>query len=448
VSALRQPVMVAAMSEQPSFEISVYQNKYLPEGHRVMDAVISVSTADGGARGEPALTAAQVIMIDCSGSMGGEKIAEAKRATTAAVDLLRDGVAFAVVAGTTHARMVYPAHHRMALAAPTTKDEARAAIRQLLADGGTAIGSWLELANTLLAGQAAQVKHAILLTDGHNLHQQPHELDATLERCRSRFVCDSRGVGKDWSAKPLRAIADALHGSAGGLPDARALSQEFRAMTDAFMSISVANVALRVWHPRGARIRFLGEVYPHSVDITDRRLAVTEKVGDYPIGSWGAEIKDYHLSVELPPGDTLFEEVLCALVSIIADEQELAKGLVRAIWTDDVALSTKVNEGVAHYTGQIELDHAIQQGLDARQAGRVVEATARLGRAVQLAAESQRHDTLKLLDKVVDVVDASTAKVRLRAGIEQVDAEMAALSTRKTVPWRKARVGSQRENPS
>lgn len=424
------------MSEQPGFKISVYQNRYLPEGHRVMDAVISVSAA--GMLHEPP-TAAQVIMIDCSSSMGGEKIAEAKRATTAAVDLLRDGVAFAVVAGTTHARMVYPVHHRMALASPETKDEARTAIRQLLANGGTAIGTWLELANTLLAGQTAQVKHAILLTDGHNVHQQPHELDATLEYCRGRFVCDSRGVGKDWSAKTLRAIADALHGSAEGLPDARALSAEFRAMTEAFMKTSIANVALRVWHPRGTRIRFLGEAYPHVVDMTDRRVEITEKIGDYPIGSWGAETKDYHLSVELPPGNKLFEEVLCAHVSIVAGEQPLAEGLILAIWTDDVALSTKANEGVAHYTGQIELDHAIQQGLDARQAGRVEEATARLGRAAQLAAESQRHDTLKLLDKVVDVVDPSTAKVKLRPSIEQVDAEMAALSSRKTLPWRKDR---------
>src|SRR5215470_6340599 len=428
--------MVAAMSEQLGFKIGVYQNRYLPEGNRVMDAVISVSTT-GGAHLGPAPTAAQVIMIDCSSSMGGEKIAEAKRATTAAVDLLRDVVGFAVVAGTTSAQMVYPVQHRMALASPATKDEARAAIRQLLANGGTAIGAWLDLANTLLAGQTAQVKHAILLTDGHNVHQQPHELDATLERCRDRFVCDSRGVGKDWSAKTLRAIADALHGSAEGLPDARALAAEFRTMTEAFMNTSVAKVALRVWHPRNARIRFLREVYPHAVDMTDRRVTVTEKVGDYPLGSWGAETKDYHLSVELPPGNKLFEEVLCAHVSIVTGEQQHAEGLVRAIWTDDVALSTKVNEGVEHYTGQIELDHAIQQGLDARQAGRVEEATARLGRAVQLAAESARHDTLKLLNKVVDVVDASTAKIRLRADIEQVDAEMAALSSRKTLPWRK-----------
>src|SRR5215470_20032005 len=154
-----------------------------------MDAVISVSTANGGARREQALTAAQIIMIDCSSSMGGEKIAEAKRATTAAVDLLRDVVGFAVVAGTTSAQMVYPVQHRMALASPATKDEARAAIRQLLANGGTAIGAWLDLANTLLAGQTAQVKHAILLTDGHNVHQQPHELDTTLQRCRGGFVC-------------------------------------------------------------------------------------------------------------------------------------------------------------------------------------------------------------------------------------------------------------------
>jgi hypothetical protein len=57
-----------------------------------------------------------------------------------------------------------------------------------------------------------------------------------------------------------------------------------------------------------------------------------------------------------------------------------------ATWTDDHALSTKIHPRVAHYTGQAELAAAIQQGLAARDAGDAETATAKLGRAVQLAA--------------------------------------------------------------
>src|SRR2546421_4998913 len=135
------------MTQPLDFTIAVYHNRYLPGGHRVMDAVISVSAVGDGIVGGAGPTAAQVIMIDCSSSMGGEKITEAKRATTVAVELLRDEVAFAVVAGTTTARMVYPPNETMVPASAVTRAEARDAIRALVADGGTAIGTWLELAN-------------------------------------------------------------------------------------------------------------------------------------------------------------------------------------------------------------------------------------------------------------------------------------------------------------
>ena len=49
-------------------------------------------------------------MIDCSGSMANPptKMAAAKTATATAIDTLRDGVEFAVIAGRADATMVYP----------------------------------------------------------------------------------------------------------------------------------------------------------------------------------------------------------------------------------------------------------------------------------------------------------------------------------------------------
>lgn len=417
------------------FELHVDHNKYLPGGGRVMDAVISVS-ALGGRRGH-APTAAEVIMVDSSSSMEGQKIVEAKRAVNVAIDQLRDEVAFAVVAGTSMARMIYPPGETMVPASPVTRAEAKAAVRRLRADNGTAIGTWLELANRLLAGQEADIKHAIVLTDGHNVHQSHTDLLSTLERCRGRFTCEARGVGKGWSAEPLNAIADVLLGTADGLPDASSLTAEFKAMIEAVMGKTAANVVMRVWHPRGGRIRFVKQVFPDILPLTENGTAVSDLVTDFPTGSWGGETRDYHLSVELPPGKKLGEEVLAAHVQVLVDNQVVADGLVPASWTDDAALSTKINPRVAHYTGQQELNTVTQEGLAALTAGRKEEATAKLGRAVQLAAESDHQDALRGLSKVVDVVDARTAQVRLRDDMEDVYAEMASVRSRKTVPWRK-----------
>lgn len=66
------------------------------------------------------------------------------------------------------------------------------------------------------------------------------------------------------------------------------------------------------------------------------------------------------------------------------------------------------------HSASMVLAEAIQEGLDARRAGDVRTATARLGRAVALAAESGNAETSALLEKVVEVGDPTTGRVRLR----------------------------------
>ncbi len=95
-----------------------------------------------------------------------------------------------------------------------------------------------------------------------------------------------------------------------------------------------------------------------------------------------------------------------------------------------MAASTHINPQVAHYTVQAELAQAIQEGLEARKQGEFDSATAKLGRAVQLAGTSGNDDTARLLAKVVDVVDAASGTVRLKAKVAGVD-EMT-LETRST----------------
>jgi hypothetical protein len=424
------------MSEQPAFQAEVYQNQYLPLDGTVVDAVVTVTASGAGLRtgGTPPSTA-EVIMVDCSGSMASPatKISEAKKATMAAIDTLRDGVAFAVVAGRNDADMVYPPKVQLVAASPSSRADAKAAVARLSASGGTAIGRWLNLANMLFAGGTAEFKHAILLTDGRNQHETPEQLAAVLRSCEGRFVCDSRGVGADWSGTELRTIAAALLGTADGLPDPSALSAGFEAMTHAAMGKAVAEVSLRLWTPAGSTVRFVKQAFPHVADLTGRRTEVSPRIGDYPLGAWGAESRDYHVSIEVPAG-AIGEEMLAARVSVVSQDQVLAQSLVLANWTDDTALSTKINPRVAHYTGQAELAEAIQEGLAARDAGDVETATSKLGRAVQLAEKSGHSDTAKLLGRVVDVIDADTGTVRLKSKVEAVDAEMA--NVRSTVTTR------------
>src|SRR5262249_9193253 len=194
------------------------QTQYLTADPTVVDAVIAV-TCSGEGVATAAPTSAQIIMIDCSGSMADPptKMSEAKRATIAAIDTLPDGVPFAVISGRNAAAMTYPDSARLVAATPSTRAAAKPAVNGLAASGGTAMGQWLDLARQLFATSDAEVKHAILLTDGRNQHETPEQLTATLQACEGGFLCDSRGVGADWSGTELRMIASALLGTADGL---------------------------------------------------------------------------------------------------------------------------------------------------------------------------------------------------------------------------------------
>ncbi len=416
----------------PEFTVEIFQNEYLPASAREVNAVATVtSTGSAGSQLPATANAAEIIVVDSSGSMGAPimKLIQARQATAAAIDALRDGVAFAVIAGSHVAKTVYPRNARLAIANARTREDAKRALPRLRADGGTAIGEWLRLARDIFATSEATLRHVILLTDGQN--QPGDDLAAAIRHCEGMFSCDCRGVGTDWHVDELRKISNALLGTVDIVPDPAGLAADFEAMMLASMDKEVAGVALRVWTPVHTTVRFVKQVAPTIEDLTDRRTQSSPQANDYPIGAWGTESRDYHVCVNVEPA-AVGDEMLAARISLILETAEgpktLGQGLVRAVWTDDEGLSTRINRHVAHYTGQAELAQAIQEGLEARKAGDDDTAAARLGRAIALAHESGNEESARLLANVVDVVDPVTGTVRLKAKV--VDADEMALDTR------------------
>jgi hypothetical protein len=428
------------MSGSPEFRIDVYQNEYLPDGAGQVNAIVTVGSSAGSsapvaqpAAGDQRL--AEAIIIDCSGSMDypRSKIQAAKRATSTAIDTLRDGVAFALIAGNDQAYHLYPTDGSLAVASVVTRAEAKQALGRLGANGGTAIGRWLTMAKQTLATAPGSIRHAILLTDGRNQHEVPADLDAAIAACQGQFVCDCRGVGTDWEVSELRKIASGLLGTVDIVADPADLEADFRAMTAAAMGKAVADVMLRLWTPRDASVRFVKQVAPTIEDLTGRRVASGPQHGDYPTGAWGTESRDYHVCIDVPVGK-LGDVMLAGRASVVSTldgaDQVLAQGLIKATWTDDEVLSTRISAEVAHYTGQAELAEVIQDGMAARRSGDVERATSKLGRAVALAMQSGNSDTARLLATVVDVVDPVTGTVKLKSKVSEADAMT--LDTRST----------------
>ncbi|HKO27240.1 MAG TPA: VWA domain-containing protein [Solirubrobacteraceae bacterium] len=413
-----------------NFTLEAYQNEYLPIGGTDVNAIVTV-TSDGAGSPSGQPDAAVIVIVDTSGSMGSpnRKINAAREATSVAIDCIRDGVMFGVIAGTDSARLRYPLGDCLLPASATTRDVAKQAVAQLRAAGGTAMGTWLKLAGDLFRATPDRICHAILLTDGENQHETPEELDAALAEVEGVFSCDCRGVGTDWQVGELRKIASRLLGTVDIIAEPDAMAEDFRVMMRTAMGKATRNVSLRLWTPQGATVAFVRQVAPAIEELTDRAVQMNDLTADYPTATWGAQARDYHVCINVPPRDA-GEEMLAGRISLVEGDQVLGQALVKAIWTQDQQLSTRISREVAHYTGQAELAECIQAGLEARKHGDLDTATYKLGRAVQLAAESGNGGTMKLLQAVVEVDDAATGTVRLRGNVSVVD-EMS-LDTRST----------------
>ena len=411
-----------------SFKAEVFQNEFLPAGTGEVHAIMTVSA------GEDVTAAPRErlfgILCDSSGSMDGGKIVAAKAAMAKLVAMLPVDTHFFLVTGSDEARLVCP----VGRATPENKQRALAAIHEIRASGGTKISNWLHTAWQQFRSMPNAVRQALLLTDGQNDVTDESPLQEALHHCEGVFQCDCRGVGTDWKVAQLRTIATKLLGTTDIIPTPAQIEADFQGILQKALGKTVVDVALRLWTPLGAKVKFCKEVSPEIVDLTGRAREVKPQLREYPTGAWGKdESRDFHFCIEVSPG-AVGDEVLAGRASLVYTvqgvETKVAEARILAVWTDDDGKSTKINRMVAHYTGQTELAQSIQDGLDARSRGDDDKATALLGKAVQIAASSGNEATAKLLRQVVDVVDADKGTVRLKQSVSKEDSM--ALETRST----------------
>ncbi len=410
-----------------TFSAEVYQNEFLPDGGSDVHAIVTVTCEGAGEAGQSGSgDAGEIVMVDVSGSMGKDKILAVQRAAAAALDQVLDGVWFAVIAGNHEAWLAYPTTSTIGM--ERMNEQTRAAAKYAIGDfepkGGTAMGTWLRLATQVFATVPGLAqKHAILLTDGINQHETPQQLTANIDGARGQFQCDCRGVGSDWQVAEVRRIATTLLGSVDLIASAENMAADFEQIMRQSMGRGVAEAWLRVWAPQGAQVLFVRQVSPTVDDLTGRRAEVNALTSAYPTGSWGDESRDYHVAVRLP-AKAVGQEQLAARVQLALGQDVVAQGLVKAMWSSDDTLTTRIDPAVAHYTGQAELAEAIQDGLAAKASGDTATATTKLGRAVQLAAETGNEEATTRLRKIVEIGDAATGKVQLKRSVDKLD-EMA-----------------------
>ncbi len=414
------------------FTAEVFQNPYLPQGAREVNAIMTISTsgADGTMQTAPKSQRLFGIICDTSGSMGGAKMLAAKEAIVQIINLLPTDAAFFIVTGSSRAKLLVP----LVNAVPENKLRAVAQVKEISANGGTLMSSWLNTALGEFNKMPQAICQALLLTDGQNDPSDEQDLARSLDAAEGKFQCECRGVGTDWQVSQLQKIASRLLGTTDIIPSPDRIAADFQEILTQAMGKTVSDVSLRLWTPAGAKVLFCKQVSPEIVDVTARAKAVNDRMVDYPTGSWSNhESRDYHFCIQINAGN-IGDEMLAGRASLITStngqETKITEAKILATWTEDDAKTAKIDRRVAHYTGQAELAQSIQEGLEARAQGNIEVATVKLGKAVKLAHDSGNEATAKLLRTVVDVEDAAAGTVRIKRAVAKEDEMM--LETRST----------------
>jgi von Willebrand factor type A C-terminal domain/von Willebrand factor type A domain len=421
------------------FKIEAFQNRYLPPGQTRVDAILQITAPEG----EKAKGGGQLVVgfiVDKSGSMSGERIEGVKNAVWRAISMLDESAWFFVVAFDSAAQVVV----RECQANEANKKTAWTALSNLAAGGGTAMSTGLSAARQIFARAPDAIRQAVFLTDGKNESEHASSVGDMLKQCEGVFECDCWGVGTDWRVGEVQEIARALIGKASLIPDPAGIDAAFRAAMTKASSKSLRDVRLRLWTPQGADVVFVKQVNPTIEELTDKAKSVSAQVREYMTGAWAAgESRDFHIAVSVLPGN-VNDEMLAARPSMAyecfgaggwaSQEDKSTEGRLFANWTGEDSLSSRIDDHVAHYTGQGELANAIRDGLEQREKGNEAAATQLLGKAVKIAHTSRNAEMTQRLAKVVEVVDPANGTIRLKRDVKKaatMDLELESRTTKR-----------------
>jgi Ca-activated chloride channel homolog len=206
--------------------------------------------ADPGSQATEHAPLAMVITLDTSGSMSGEKIAQAKSSITRLLRDMKDNDDVALVRYSDTAEVIQPLAR-----VGSTRETLIGRVNGLTAGGGTAIPKGLAAALEALGDGtevAGRVRRVVLVSDGLDSTRAEAERLAASSFERGVTI-SSMGIGLDFDESYMGGVARAGHGNFGFVNDGAALAAFLERELQETAGTTVVGATVHVALPEGIR---------------------------------------------------------------------------------------------------------------------------------------------------------------------------------------------------
>jgi Ca-activated chloride channel family protein len=288
-----------------------------------------------------------VVVLDRSGSMGGQKIHDARTAVLHLLERLTDKDRLAVVTYSNGASTVWPLTSMTA----THRRQAAAAVQRIFTGGGTNLGGGLSQGISALVQAPARERQRKLILISDGLANQGVTDPTALGRMAAgaaehNVTVSTVGVGLDFNEIVMTTIADHGVGRYYFLEDPRTFARVFDQELQATRAVAASGLEIRIPQTDGVRLVNAGG-YPITTqgDVAlirpgdllsgqERTLYLTfqvptDKERRFHLGAFQASFVDNGVSREL-----IHDAALS--LACLADEEAVMASIDKAGWGEQV----------------------------------------------------------------------------------------------------------------
>lgn len=253
-------LLVAAGSNSSSFSgrgaqgsFSLSHGAVLAGGEQPVFAELDLR-ADAADRARERAPLSIAVVLDTSGSMSGEKIAQAKDAVIALLRDLRDDDEVAFIRYSTDSELVQPLARAGAVRSSLINR-----VQALEASGGTNISPALaQGVRALDDASRGRVKRVILASDGLD-GTRPQSEEVARQSAGRGITISSMGIGLDFDESYMGGVAKAGHGNFAFVKDGPALTAFLQRELVETASTTIEGASARITLPAGLRfVRAIG----------------------------------------------------------------------------------------------------------------------------------------------------------------------------------------------